>query len=912
MKEVHMNKFNRRLSTKILTIFLSILLVAPYAFAGEVGKVTYVEGRVDVLRQDASMAAPIREGEMISVGESLRTKSKSKVEVKFNDGTILRLAQNSKVEIKDYQLDEDKKRKAATIRLDRGKARTIIAKMSTPSDFIITTPNAEGRVKGSDIFAFYQAGNSGMLVSQGRLSVANIAHPENAVTVPAGNSVLVPLEELPKGPRPYFELEKKLHEQDTSVPVTRIERGTIIKGTVTKVSGDVKVTTKGASASHVVNINEVLGEGDRIETGEDGLIEIGFDNGNAVNLKPNTNLKIGKLVFDPATGEYENLFESNAGKIRARIENLKGKSKFEIKTPIAVSGARGTIMYHSILPGLVRTFFEGGGGYITNLISGMTENIGAGQNVSTDNQGNVSDAAYTSDADREAYGEGWDPGSGVEGYSEPEGTTGTYLYGDDTGTGAPGGADAPDTGAGAGEFFDDLPITETGATTTTTTTTTPVLEAELASSGYLYNSIEYFGDYNGYFEGLIGVVGPMWGDGATSDFASIGKFNSWGDEPFIWYSGGDSLYNSLYSYDPFNETYTTYDNGNGVGAFYGITGGIGGDGELEGKAFALYIDPDGNAGILSGDLTGVYSDDLEMYLLEGTLTNTLMAQDIGISPEDLIDELSWAELYASGIGGFDGGGNIEVSDLFGMTLSIYDQAWGIWGAVAGGEYSEPTSPWRLALGGYIDYYGYWLGTVDGSEWEDGRLVGQFRGIWLIPFGGDSEIMAGSIDGDVIGNYIEVEEGSGTWQAVAAGEWVEVTELLDQYEMFGKGGLETLDDFLSMPITEVYSNVLTGSNSFINTATMDISLYQNEFGNIWAALFGGTYAGDPTGAWSLTLNGTGSGDTVTLNDGTWSGGNWIANVGGTVGGNNVTGQAGGTYGDGNFSGVGAGTWTAPEL
>jgi len=80
------------------------------------------------------------------------------------------------------------------------------------ADFKIETPNAKGSVKGSDIFTYFQGGNSGMLVTEGTLLVFNPAHAETVLKIPAGNAVLVPLDGLPKGPREYLDMEKKFHE----------------------------------------------------------------------------------------------------------------------------------------------------------------------------------------------------------------------------------------------------------------------------------------------------------------------------------------------------------------------------------------------------------------------------------------------------------------------------------------------------------------------------------------------------------------------------------------------------------------------------------------------------------------------------------------------------------------------------
>jgi hypothetical protein len=227
---------------RVIPVLVSLLLCVPL-FAEEVGTVVSTQGRVDIFKAGSETALPIREDEPVSVGDSIRTKSGAKAEIAFKDKSILRLAQNSRILIKDYSLDENKRRISAAIELSRGKARAIIEKMPDSSDFVITTPNAKGSVRGSDITAFYQAGNSGMFVTEGKMSLVNLAHPEDHVTVNAGNAALVPLEELPKGPRPYLDTEKKVNEEDTNVPVSLSKTGnvSIIKGAVAKVSGIVKI-----------------------------------------------------------------------------------------------------------------------------------------------------------------------------------------------------------------------------------------------------------------------------------------------------------------------------------------------------------------------------------------------------------------------------------------------------------------------------------------------------------------------------------------------------------------------------------------------------------------------------------------------------------------------------------------------
>jgi hypothetical protein len=705
---------------------------------------------------------------------------------------MVRVAQNSKVDINDYQLDENNKRKTATITLERGKARAIIAKMQDKAEFNINTPNAKGTVRGSDVCAFYSAGNSGMLVSEGKLSIASVAHPEDIVLIPAGNSVLVPLEDSPKGPRPYLELEKTLHEEDTSVPViTRSERDSVIRGIVSKFSGDAKITRAGETAPRDAKVGDILKDGDRITTGANGLIEIRFDNGNAMNLKPNTDILIVKLSIDPRTGEYQNLFESNMGEIKARIEGLKGKSKFEVKSPTAVSGARGTIMYMSIQPGKVHVFFEGGNGYLNNLVSNVETTVHAGYNSSADGQGGTSTPVPTSDVDREAWGGGWDPGSGVEGYSAPEGSTGTYLYSDDTGTVTilgTGSTEGPDTELQ--EFFSDVPQENGGGDTGGGTggETGGEEETETTSDGYVNGGIGTFEMDNGSFQGVLGLVGTFWNN-ATATLVAEGLFESLGYEPFVWTG-------EVGSYNPTTKQYVTSDGG----SFYGIAGGIGGingNDILDGFARLIYIDADGNAGVAGGGLSGVYSIDEAGFTLTGHITGNDYVNGIDVAAEDLYDSIYYTPNDAGDLEGMfgDEDGYISGEDEF-MTMSIVNhetgsvQGWGIYGQYIRGEYYNPyDNTWFSAVmggndafGAYRlgdddrwtlrDDYGYWIAAVNsidrddifGWDSESHTLYGSLNGYFI------TYTKMGMINGLFIGNFTDEGDGYGYWEAIGMGEW----------------------------------------------------------------------------------------------------------------------------------------------
>ncbi len=1197
-----------------------VLLCASYAFASEVGRVTYVDGRVDALKTGSELAVPIRQGETISAGDSIRTKSGSKAEITFKDNSVLRLAQNSKVDVNQYDLNKDNSRKTATIKLDRGKARAIIAKTANAAEFNILTPNSEGKVKGSDIFISYEAGSSGILVAEGKMELKNASNPNIVLLIPEGNSALVNLEESPKGPRPYLDIEKKMYEQDTSVPMVsrRKAEDSAIRGMLAALSGAVKITAKDASSSRGASLNDIVGEGDSIETGENGLVEIKFDNGCGLNLKPNTHLKITRLVMDPKSGEYQNLFDASSGKIKARIENLKGKSTFEVRTPTAICGARGTIMYVDVLPTMTKTFFEGGNGYILNVLNGINKSVGMGQSSYADNNGGMGNSTSPSDGERGDFTEGWNAGNGTEGYSSPGGGGG-YLLGPDfannnnavleqgynSGLTGPfsdvpyqantnnnstvtppvptsfaigldgkfgrisrehhigplcfgdpvflpdegssmsatlsadslmsstwggilsatvSGATSNDskrdfcrgtaqgtTNAGgqiygwaggvgfsdiwkgaisslyidpsgtAGVLFGHLageagenifsglgdisiiPIVklaltpeDLAASTVISSTTgnfdtsfnggllsTPFSRDLMSISGQKWGIWQdvYNGQYrnshglstwssqeggrydrDGYyirtFEGLDNLNGNLTLDvmstymdyttlGAytgtmlgkytayqwwTSNFQGLG-FGTWSETKLAWSAEIDAKYNNYY-YHKDRRHYTnevqysssSYNDGiigalsspfaspgtpvatvligdadtNGLRTWWGhigdhsragdgsvmpegvIAGNISKSNTVEGAMALLYIDAQGNAGTLTGDFSGSYMPDIDMWLAGGTMKATQLATGYNTAHYHVKEN----DIKGYFNGSFDDGGSIyninnaNIHDIdngyvgsktYSLARTSYGPAesWGVFNIELGGFFDKPANPtnnWTLALSGNSwakqgSGHDYWIATINGDKWADAQVVGTLSGLSFAS-AGDDRVKVGIITGKTAGGYVDVETGPGTWQADTVGQWVEVSDLLNEHAMFGDNGLKELNKYVNVPITQVYSSIMTGAGSFAAggsiSATMAMNLYATSpqaLDGIWTALLNGNFSGATSNTWTTTV--TNGSNNVTLAGTHWDGGKWVANVSGTVGGNNITnGQAGGTYtapdanGSGTFSGAGAGTYAPP--
>ncbi len=89
----------------------------------------------------------------------------------------------------------------------------------------------------------------------------------------------------------------------------------------------------------------VIMPGDVVKTASAGSVEVMLDGGKVghVEVKAGSLFRINKAETNPATGEKTTLLELAVGKLIAHVEKLQGNSKFEVRTPTALTGVRGTV-----------------------------------------------------------------------------------------------------------------------------------------------------------------------------------------------------------------------------------------------------------------------------------------------------------------------------------------------------------------------------------------------------------------------------------------------------------------------------------------------------------------------------------------------------------------------------------------
>ncbi|NQT22315.1 MAG: FecR domain-containing protein [Candidatus Omnitrophica bacterium] len=233
---------------------------------------------------------------------------------------------------------------------------------------------------------------------------------------------------------------------------------------------------------------------------------------------------------------------------------------------------------------------------------------------------------------------------------------------------------------------------------------------------------------------------------------------------------------------------------------------------------------------------------------------------------------------------------------------------------------------------------YWLGMINGNNWQEGSFQAPFTGIFIGHGNTRGSFKLGVISGAVsgsIGEYVELSEimdsdlmaevastFSSEWVAEGSGTWMEIEDMLDLSSLSDM--ISALNDTLhatAIPITEVYPTQLDylGGTTGIIDASMDMSVFAaTDSVSIWAVDFWGNHdglvsVGDAINFTDEVFDAAISaiGDNVSLEILEWGNNEWYAGVTGSVNGQDVIGTAGGDYSDpgcespGTFSGSGAG-------
>ncbi len=213
---------------RIFLLSTVILIVcAALAYAAPVGKITHIEGRVDVMKAGRSTAQPVTLGAPVDVGDIYRAKTASKAEITFTNKNLLRIAPGSRLEIKEYMVQGE--RSSSIVRLHRGRVQAVageelvrkVAAFAEGNKFEVHTQNAVAGIRGTNMLVGFERGISIVIFLSGKGYLFNPAAPNVIVPITAGNmSVISADNALPSGPRPAADAQIKSFIQAVTPTVT--------------------------------------------------------------------------------------------------------------------------------------------------------------------------------------------------------------------------------------------------------------------------------------------------------------------------------------------------------------------------------------------------------------------------------------------------------------------------------------------------------------------------------------------------------------------------------------------------------------------------------------------------------------------------------------------------------------------
>jgi hypothetical protein len=149
------------------------------AQAAVVGRLTQVDGRVDLLKGGNLPATQVKLDDTVEPQDVIRTKSLSKAQITFIDNSVITISPESRIAIESYMVDQGQGKRQAVLEVFQGLALALVNKIykAEEPDFVIKTHTAIMGVRGTEIGIRVHPNSSTIMNFKGLTQVGNI-YPE--------------------------------------------------------------------------------------------------------------------------------------------------------------------------------------------------------------------------------------------------------------------------------------------------------------------------------------------------------------------------------------------------------------------------------------------------------------------------------------------------------------------------------------------------------------------------------------------------------------------------------------------------------------------------------------------------------------------------------------------------------------
>ncbi|MGB5867212.1 MAG: FecR family protein, partial [Arcobacteraceae bacterium] len=179
-------------------LLFTLLLLATNLFAN-IGKVTAVNGDVTITRDTKNL--PVSLGFLIEEKDQIKTASNARIQLQFNDKTIISLGKDSVFNVEEYFFDEKQPKKTkASFKMAKGIFKSITGRIGkiNPNKFKLKTKSASIGIRGTVFLGTVTPGAPDSIAcTTGKIVVST---PEGFVEVPAGQFTTVVPGQAPQKP----------------------------------------------------------------------------------------------------------------------------------------------------------------------------------------------------------------------------------------------------------------------------------------------------------------------------------------------------------------------------------------------------------------------------------------------------------------------------------------------------------------------------------------------------------------------------------------------------------------------------------------------------------------------------------------------------------------------------------------
>ncbi|HXC27066.1 MAG TPA: FecR family protein [Stellaceae bacterium] len=158
------------------------LAAAPGFADTAAGSVVGLVGNCTVTRGGAAIALKL--GDPVAVSDTIDVPADGKLKLRMSDGSVISVAAATRMTVSAYQTDAAGQRQNAQLNLGQGLLRAVVAPVTHPAAFEVSTAVGTAAVRSTDWFVEAKPGSTQVGVLSGTV-VLNSAATGRAVTIPA-------------------------------------------------------------------------------------------------------------------------------------------------------------------------------------------------------------------------------------------------------------------------------------------------------------------------------------------------------------------------------------------------------------------------------------------------------------------------------------------------------------------------------------------------------------------------------------------------------------------------------------------------------------------------------------------------------------------------------------------------------